>query len=35
MSYTIKEKFEIIDKQINETGKNSLNYVFVADPHID
>ncbi|MBE6727845.1 MAG: hypothetical protein E7562_04265 [Ruminococcaceae bacterium] len=35
MSYTIKEKFDIIDKQINDVGKRSLNYVFLADPHVD
>ncbi len=35
MAYTIKEKFEIINKEINEKGNDSVNYVFVADPHID
>lgn len=35
MAYTIKEKFEIINKEINEKGSESVNYVFVADPHID
>ena len=35
MSYTIKEKFDIIDKKINAVGVEALNFVFLADPHID
>lgn len=35
MVYTIKEKFQIISKQIDEVGKNSVNYIAVADPHVD
>lgn len=35
MSYTIKEKFDLIGKEINENGKNSVNYLVFADCHID
>ena len=35
MAFTIKEKFEIINKKINEIGKNSVNYLFFADSHVD
>ena len=35
MSYTIKEKFEIINGQINKVGKDSVNYLVFADSHVD
>ena len=35
MAYTIKEKFDIINEHINEVGKESVNYIAVADPHVD
>ena len=35
MAYTIKEKFEIISKEIDKVGKNAVNYIAVADPHVD
>ena len=35
MAFTIKEKFDIVDTQINELGKNSVNYLFFADSHVD
>ena len=35
MSYTIKEKFALIDKEINQKGKNSVNYLVFADSHVD
>lgn len=35
MSYTIKEKFEIISNEINKVGENAVNYIAVADPHVD
>ena len=35
MAYTIREKFDIIDKKINEVGKDSVNYLFFADSHVD
>lgn len=35
MSYTIREKFDLIDGKINELGKDSVNYIFLADTHID
>lgn len=35
MSYTIKEKFALIDNEINQKGKNSVNYLVFADSHVD
>ncbi len=35
MAYKIKEKFDLIGKEINENGKNSVNYLVFADCHID
>ena len=33
--YSVKEKFDIISEKINEQGKNSVNYLFFADSHVD
>lgn len=35
MAYTIKEKFDIISKNIDEIGATSVNYIVVADTHVD
>ena len=35
MSYTIKEKFDLIGKEIDKNGKNSVNYLVFADCHMD
>lgn len=35
MEYTIKEKFDLISKEINEKGTNAVNYLVFADCHID
>ena len=35
MSYTVKEKFDIINGKINEVGENSVNYIFMTDSHVD
>ncbi len=35
MAFTIEEKFDIINKKINKLGKNSVNYLFFADSHVD
>ena len=35
MDYTIKERFDSIDEQINNVGKNSVNYLVFADSHVD
>ena len=35
MSYTIQQKFDIIDKKITELGNNSVNYLFFTDSHVD
>lgn len=35
MEYTIKQRFQIINKEINEKGKDSLNYLVFADSHVD
>lgn len=35
MTYTIKEKFDIISKKINENGNDSVNYLVFADCHVD
>ena len=34
MSYTIKEKFDIINEKINNR-KDAVNYLFFADSHVD
>lgn len=35
MSYTIKEKFDLIGEELNVKGKNYVNYLVFADSHVD
>ncbi len=35
MDYTVKEKFDLISKEINQKGKNAVNYLVFADSHVD
>lgn len=35
MAYSIKEKFDLIGKQLNQIDENSVNYILFADSHVD
>lgn len=35
MPYTIKEKFDIISERLKESDESNVNYIFLADPHVD
>lgn len=35
MKYTIRGKFDLISNKINDIGEKSVNYIFLADTHVD
>ena len=35
MNYTVRERFDEINGQINRVGSDAVNYVFCADNHAD
>ena len=35
MSYSVKEKFEVIGEKLNNADKKAVNYLFFADSHVD